>query len=247
MFYPFAMFYKELDPIFNEMRVDEIHPVTSIPPLKVIVMMPVYDDWAAAEMVCSLLDEVFSTRGDLEITVLLINDGSSQVRSAMSDCAMRSLQSISVLHLRRNLGHQRAIAIGLTFVFEKLDADACLIMDADGEDRPIDALRLIDRFLELDGNTAVFAARRKRLEGVLFQFGYAFYCRLHWLLTGIKVEIGNFSILSRSNLSGLTVSPELWSHYAAAAVRIRIPITTIPTDRGAQTGRQFDNELCVAG
>jgi polyisoprenyl-phosphate glycosyltransferase len=215
-------------------------------PLRLTVVMPVYDDWTAAEIVCSLLDDVFSTRLDLEVAIILINDGSVERHNGMSACAMRSLRSISVLHLKRNIGHQRAIAIGLAFTYEKLDSEAFLIMDSDGEDRANDALRLIDKFLELNAASSVFAARRKRFEGSLFKLGYSLYRHLHWLLTGIKVEIGNFSVLSRVHLAGLTVSSELWSHYAAAVVRTRIPVTTIPADRGRRlAGRSKMNYVSL--
>ena len=42
-----------------------------------------------------------------------------------------------IIRLRRNVGHQRAIAVGLGFVADELqDADRIVVMDSDGEDLP---------------------------------------------------------------------------------------------------------------
>ena len=46
-----------------------------------------------------------------------------------------------VLRLRRNVGHQRAIALGLTYLQVEAGCEAVIVMDADGEDRPADVPR----------------------------------------------------------------------------------------------------------
>ena len=43
-----------------------------------------------------------------------------------------------MLHLRRNLGHQRAIAIGLSHLHEQDRYARIVIMDGDGEDAESD-------------------------------------------------------------------------------------------------------------
>ena len=51
-----------------------------------------------------------------------------------------------VLHLRSNQGHQRAIALGLYHLHEFTDAEAVVVMDGDGEDRPEDLPELLRAF-----------------------------------------------------------------------------------------------------
>lgn len=41
-----------------------------------------------------------------------------------------------MLRLRRKLGHQRAIAVGLCHVAESVDANTITVMDGDGQDAP---------------------------------------------------------------------------------------------------------------
>jgi hypothetical protein len=138
------------------------------------------------------------------------------------------------LRLRRNLGHQRAIAIGLCFVQQERDCAAVLVMDADGEDKPEDVPKLIQRYLELHGTSVIFAERVRRSESATFRFFYQVYRVLHRALTGIAVKVGNFSILSRDHLSTLSVVSELWNHYAASVYKARLPVAMLPTSRGVR-------------
>ena len=78
----------------------------------------------------------------------------------------------------------------------------------------------------------VFAERTPPLRiDQLFRLGYVGYRIMHYALTGRGIRFGNFSIIPRARLTGLTVEPMLWNHYAASVIASRVPIATIPTDR----------------
>jgi hypothetical protein len=66
------------------------------------------------------------------------------------------------LRLRRNLVHQRTIAIGLAHIGE-YEARDVVVMDSDGEDDPRDVPRLVARMQEERGRS-VFAERTRRSE-----------------------------------------------------------------------------------
>jgi polyisoprenyl-phosphate glycosyltransferase len=133
--------------------------------------------------------------------------------------------------LRRNFGHQRAIAVALAYVQQKLPADAIVVMDADGEDRPEDIARLVEALENSPTPVKVFAERGRRIENLSFKLFYLCYRLMHWLLTGRKIRFGNFSLLPRWHLDSLVAYPELWNHYAAALIRSRLPYITIRADR----------------
>ncbi len=166
-----------------------------------------------------------------ELHVLVVDDGSTEARPDWSSANWRTVASYRLLVLRRNLGHQRAIAVGLCHADAKLDFDSILLMDADGEDAPEDAVRLLDRAYELDGESIVFAARAKRSERLSFRIGYFLYRTLHKLLTGENTNVGNFSVVPRARVGALVTNPHLWSHYAACILASTTPHTSIPTAR----------------
>ena len=55
---------------------------------------------------------------------------------------------------------------------------------------------------------------------------------MHLVLTGIRVRVGNFSILPAEYLNTLVAMPEMWNHYAAAVSRSGLPFAMIPISRG---------------
>jgi hypothetical protein len=201
--------------------------------LRLAIIMPVFEDFEAASLVCQALDSELSRMEGVEAEVLLLDDGSPSGLGGWKDFTPRVLASIDALRLRRNLGHQRAIAVGLCLLAERATHDAVVVMDADGEDRPADVPGLIAE-LRRTPDTMIFAERRKRLEGAVFQLGYLAYRLLHRMLTGIPVRVGNFSVIPASALPRLVCMSELWNHYAGTALRSRFPQRRIPLDRGSR-------------
>ncbi len=210
-----------------------------------LVLIPVFNDWEAARQVVSGLDCCAAGR---HWSILLIDDGSTDLVPEGFTRGTRQLEQVCILRLRRNLGHQRAIAIGLTEA-AKFHPDAVVVMDGDGEDLPEHVIQLLDSWCAQPGRI-VFAERRKRMENFTFRLLYHSYRLLHLLLTGISVRVGNFSVVPAAALSALAASPDLWNHYAAAVFRLRWPSATVPLDRGRRyAGESKMNfaALCVHG
>jgi glycosyltransferase involved in cell wall biosynthesis len=203
-------------------------------PSKLVIMMPVFNDWEATGKLLERLDDVLH-ENRLEARVLLINDGSSDPMDE-DLCAHEyaALVQVQTLSLRRNVGNQRAIAIGISYVQEHVDCEALLIMDGDGEDDPRDVPRLVESLHQHDERCIVFAARMKRSESWVFRIFYLLYRLSHLLLTGIAVRVGNFSIVPAAHLKRLVLLSEMWNHYAAAVLRSRIPYQTLHTHRAAR-------------
>src|SRR5262249_34330459 len=88
----------------------------------------------------------------------------------------------------------------------------------------------------------VFAERMKRSESLVFRFFYYLYRHLHFLLTSVRVRVGNFSAIPRQRLESLVAVSELWNHYAAAVFHSRQPYCSIPTQRAHRlSGRSSMN------
>lgn len=207
--------------------------MSSFPPSRIVILIPVYRDWESASLLCRALDQQCAQLAEASARILVIDDGSPDGTTGWEPFTPRHLAAIEVLYLRRNLGHQRAIAVGLCYVHDHMPCDSILIMDGDGEDRPEDAIPLLCKAAE-HPKQILFAERRKRLEGPVFQGGYAVYRYLHKALTGIPVRVGNFSVLPFPALRRLTVMPELWNHYTGAVFRSQLPFDTTPIDRGSR-------------
>lgn len=197
---------------------------------ELLVVIPVFDDWEPVTRLLADLDARLEHVAG-PIAVLLVDDGSTEPTPDRLPFEPRRLARVEVLPLRRNLGHQRAIALGLTFAYEQRPCRAVVVMDGDGEDAPGDVPKLLAALEAAPPATAVFAARARRSEGPWFAAGYAAYKLIHRVLTGRKVEVGNFSVLPWALLERLVGVSEIWNHYAAAVYKARLPVVQVAVAR----------------
>ena len=199
----------------------------------VVILMPVFNDWDSASALLVALDGALARAGR-SADVLLVDDGSTTPAfERRPDGTTSALQQIHVLQLRRNCGHQRAIAMGLAWLEER-QPHAVVVMDADGQDDPADVPRLLERFEQEDGEKIIFAERTKRSEGILFRVCYQLYQLLHRVLVGTTARTGNFSALPGSALGVLAGMSETCIHYAAAARKSGVPCALVPTRRASR-------------
>jgi hypothetical protein len=198
---------------------------------KLIILMPVYNDWQALNLLLLSLERELHTEG-FRAEVLLVDDGSTvPAPPNLVPTSLSSIYSVDILSLRRNLGHQRAIAVGLSYVEANRPCYSVVVMDCDGQDDPRDVPRLVRECIAHEGQKIIFAARSRRSESLLFTLFYHLYRLIHFLLTGVQVRVGNFSIVPAGALKRLVAVSELWNHYAAAIYKARLPIALIPTHR----------------
>lgn len=209
-------------------------------PGPIYVLIPLFNDWAVAAELLPRLDANLPAGS----RILLIDDGSTDRCPEPFPCdRLNRIGRVEVVALRRNLGHQRAIALGLSFLEAERPFEAVVVMDGDGEDDPDDAPALLDRLKSGDGPKVVFAERTRRSEDLAFRLGYQAYRLVHRVMTGVPVKVGNFSALNRAAVRRLVVSPDAWNHYAAAVFRSRTPLEFVPTCRATRFAGQSRMDL----
>jgi hypothetical protein len=199
----------------------------------VVICVPIYNDWDAAATLLRWIDEVV-TRDKIPASVLIVDDGSTDPPPGRLPVPCQSLQFVELLKLRRNVGHQRAIALGLAYVHKHVPCRCVIVMDGDGEDSPDDIPKLLHQLENNRDTRIVFARRSRRTESLTFRILYQLYKIMHGLLTGRAVEVGNFSVIPSSLLERLVGVSELWSHYAAAVVKSKMPHDKVDIPRATR-------------
>jgi polyisoprenyl-phosphate glycosyltransferase len=197
--------------------------LTSAPSL--FVLIPVFEDRRSAS---KLLEELAKITP--HAYVVAVEDGSVLDPLQVSDIA-RSGLSGEIVFLTRNMGHQRAIAAGLTHITHSYNPQTVVVMDSDGEDQPESLLPLV-RVLVTQKLHAVVAQRRRRSEPVQFRVFYLLYRILFHILTGRSIHFGNFAALNGYALRRLCSMQELWVHFPASITISRLLTGAVPTDRG---------------
>ncbi|BBM85097.1 glycosyltransferase [Candidatus Uabimicrobium amorphum] len=193
--------------------------------LKINIIIPVFNDWDCLKILVGNIHRELAQ--DTDFRIFAINDCST---IDFPQETFAQFNHFEVVHLTRNMGHQKAISIGISYITEHEECDAVIVMDADGEDRPQDLPKLIEKFKT--ENKIVFAKRNKRQESLTFRFFYHIYKYSFLLLVGKEISFGNYCIIPYKSLKVLAHVSEIWNHFSGGVIRSKLPYTAIPLDRG---------------
>ena len=201
------------------------------------ILLPVYNDW---DSFTRLMEEMDRCAGDLQnltLNIIAVDDGSTFPYSVNKNevSGYRHIREINILHLARNLGHQKAIALGIAYINSNIPSDLVIVMDADGEDQPQDISSLLDESRRSPDHI-IFARRTRRSEGLTFRLFYFLYKLFFKILTGRSITFGNFALIPGSLVNRVAHLPEIWNHFAAGVMRANIPLSSVPTKRGKRYG-----------
>ncbi len=198
-----------------------------------VVVTPVYEDHVAST---TLFGELARLYGD-RVYVVAVDDGSIREPLQPAQLAGTGINGV-VLSLRRNVGHQKAIAIGLGYVEESLpQAQRVIVMDSDGEDLPDTITQLLEATDNPQVDVAV-ARRKSRVETLRFRAFYVVYKFIFQLLTGRTISFGNFMAIKAHALPRLNSMHEVWTHVAAGLLASKLRLAVCPIDRGPRYAGQ---------
>lgn len=196
--------------------------------MKVHILIPVFNDWTSCAELIRRVKSFNAQVSDIDIFFNIVDDGSTE---ECDEDIIKAGESVRIIELNRNVGHQRAIALGLAYLNEHDAGDYVVVMDGDGEDKPEDVIKLVEASAENPGKI-VFGTRKKRFESFTFRTFYAIYKFIFRLLTGQQISFGNFSCIPFTRLKNMVYISELWNHFSGAIIRSKIPYTTLALDRG---------------
>ena len=192
---------------------------------RLAIVIPVYNDWQSLSFLLTEISNLL-TPSYHQIKVLIVNDASTDEIFIPSPLNIQ----IEILHLISNLGHQKAIAIGIAHLAHQEDNDFVVVMDGDGEDDPAD-IQLFREASEQSPNSIVFARRSKRSDGALFGLFYVVYKMIFKIFTGHMITFGNFCLIPGNRISRLAHVSEIWNHFSCGIIRSKLPFKTIRINR----------------
>lgn len=204
-------------------------PATRAAARRLTVVMPVFNDWESAQILISEIDAALHDL-PLELDVVAVDDCST-VPAPERIAIAGTVRRVECVQLAGNVGHQRAIAIGLMHIAERSDLDLVAVMDSDGEDTPAELRAMTLQALGASGIGFV-AQRHQRSESLIFKLFYRIYIGLFRLLTGHRINFGNFSVLPAAHARRIITSQHIWNNFPATVLQSRLPVRYVPTKRG---------------
>ena len=196
---------------------------------KIIFLMPTYNDW---ESLINLLEEINSVIKNIknyEFKCIIINDCSSAERPKI--VKPKNFNSLKIINMKENRGHARCNAFGLRYINFNEAYDYVIVMDSDGEDRPIEIRNLINK-IDKEPETSVVAKRIKRSEGPIFQVLYRIHKLITFVFTGKKINFGNYSCLTKKDVKILSDKASLWSSFSGSVKKNLTNLNEVDSIRG---------------
>lgn len=217
--------------------------------MKIAIVTPVFNDWTSLAQLIGAIENV-GAPGEIQFFLFFlfpVCDGSSE--PAVVDVplqTLRRIREIEIIGLICNLGHQRAIAVGLVEMYRRRHGfDAILVIDAGGEDRPEDIRRLIDE-LRMRPRHLICAQRRQWPGLFVFRVWYECYKLIFRLLTGAHIDFGNLCLIPADRLEAVVSNSSLRSNLARHAGALAASAGALADRSRTALRRTIQNELRIA-
>ena len=196
---------------------------------KVIILIPVFNDWESLIKLVNEINDNVRDYKNINFECLIVNDASTISQPELTKPI--NIKSIQILNMKKNRGHARCNAFGLRYVLKNKEFDNLILMDGDGEDRPVEIQYLINESINKP-NISVVAKRVKRSEGFFFQLLYQFHKIITYIFTGKKINFGNYSCLTKNDVEKIHSKASLWSSYSGTVKNFLKDFSEIKSIRG---------------
>ena len=185
---------------------------------KIYIVLPTYNDWKSLEKVLEILNlRLKNLKKD--IYILIINDCSKEKFKKTKN--FKNFKKIIVLNLKKNLGSQKAIYVGLKYLQKKIkDYNNVIIsiLDSDGEDDP-KALKKLIQITERKKDFFIFASRKGRTENRFLKILNKARLYITLILTGKFINFGNFSSFPSSLLKRITLNDDIFLAFSSGVAK----------------------------
>ncbi len=178
---------------------------------KIIILIPVYNDWISLEKLLIDINDNIESIQNISVDCMIINDASNINQPKIKK--PKTFNNLKVFNMNENKGHARCNAFGIRYILENENFDHVILMDGDGEDRPVELQSLIKMILKYPGESVV-AKRIKRSEGPFFQLLYNLHKIITKIFTGENINFGNYSCLTKNDIRLLSSKESLWSSFS---------------------------------
>ena len=196
---------------------------------KIIILIPVFNDWESLIKLIKEINEIIKDYNSVHFECLIVNDASTINQPNL--VKPNNIKSLQILNMKKNKGHARCNAFGIRYVFKNKEFNNLILMDGDGEDRPIEIKNLVNEILK-NPNNSVVAKRVKRSEGPFFKFLYFMHKVITYVFTGKSIRFGNYSCLTKEDVEKLHSDPSLWSSYSGSVKKNLKHLSEINSIRG---------------
>ena len=180
------------------------------------ILIPTFNDWQSLNKLISKINN--NTRVIAKnVSIYVVNDGSTK-KQELKVKKLKKIKTIKIINLKKNLGSQISISLGLNLLKKmKVNSDI-IVMDSDGEDNP-NKIPLMLSLLKDNQDKIIVASRAQRKETFFLKFLNMVRLVLTFLLTGKYMNYGNFSAFKSNKLKNFSEKKDLLLAYCAGITK----------------------------
>ena len=182
---------------------------------KYICLLPLYDDWESLEILLAKINTQMESVGK-KVTIIIVNDFSNLKPPKFKP--QSNIDKITILNLKINLGSQKAISIGLSYLSKINEKMIVTILDSDGED-DVNKIPEMMKKAEMYNDKIIVSTRTKRNEHYLFQLFYILHKILTFIFTLKWISFGNFSSFDSSMIKKILSNNRSWLAYSGCIAK----------------------------
>jgi hypothetical protein len=173
---------------------------------KYIFLLPLYNDWESLSMLLNKIsDQMIYLKQNAEI--LVINDCSNVKAEKFGK--YKNINKIQVLNLKKNLGSQKAISVGLNYLNKIHHKSIITVLDSDGED-DVHKIPIMIENAEKNDDKVIVSTRTTRQENLFFRLAYFMHKVLTLFFTLKWISYGNFSSFNSKQLKKILANNYSW-------------------------------------
>ena len=182
---------------------------------KLKILLPLFNDWQSLDLLLQKINNLFK-KSKIFLEVIIVNDKSTSKFKLSKNYS--KIRKIRIIDLNKNLGSQKAIFIGLHYIYKNNNKSTIVVMDSDGEDDPLKIISLMKK-VKNNPNYFIFVKRTKRLENFFLKFLNKIRLIITYLLTGKYLNIGNFSAFHSNLLKSILTNKDLSLAYCSGVIK----------------------------
>ena len=153
----------------------------------VFILTPTFNDSKSLNKLLFAINKRIIKKGT-KFRVVIVNDCSSE-KINLKIKSLHNINNIKILNLKKNVGSQKAIYIGLKHIETYKYKSIISILDSDGEDDPSKLKKLIDLAI-MEKRIIFVASRSRRRENILLRTLNKLRLLITFILTGKNMNFG---------------------------------------------------------
>ena len=108
---------------------------------EILILTPVYNDWQNLHKLLDQINRIFAENIKDNFNLVVVDDNSTE-KIDINNFKFSKIKKIKLIKLSKNVGSQRAIALGLKYIKNfYIKNYKTIIIDSDGQDNPLGIIK----------------------------------------------------------------------------------------------------------